>query len=114
MGSILRSMNPTVKKLLAGAAASKALGLIQANRRRKRSWFGRMAPKLTLAGVAGGLFYLYKTGRLETVIEQAKGLSGPPAQPSGSVDAAGNGSKRSEDEDVTFRSESSPTGAPVS
>jgi hypothetical protein len=67
-------MNPTLKKVLAAVAVKKGIDKIQEWRNPKRpSFLARAGKTGLLVGAGAGLFYLYKTGRLQTWIDQAKG-----------------------------------------
>ena len=104
-------MNPTVKKVVAGVALKEVADRVQARRRAKRSVWSRLSRKLAVLGAGGAVFYLYKTGKLQDLVGQAKALSGPPAQPGQPTDyASQNGSGA---DDVTYRSEDEPIGTPV-
>ena len=69
-------MSPLVKKALAALAIKEGVERIQEMRRPKPTLRDRIGSPLILLILGGGVFYLFKTGRLRPVIEQAKGLLG--------------------------------------
>lgn len=62
-------LNPLLKKVVAGVAATKAIDKIQELRRPKQSFVRRNFGKLLFAGIAGGaLAWFYKSGKAENLI----------------------------------------------
>lgn len=60
-------MNPILKKLLAGFAATKAFEKVQEMRRPRQSFLRRNIGKLLFVGLAGGAAaYLLKNGKLDS------------------------------------------------
>lgn len=81
-------MSPLVKKAAAALAIKELIDRVQEARRPKRSFAARNKGKAMWAAVLGGGAYLYKTGRLGPLVNQAKGLTGrsssePGAYPTG-------------------------------
>jgi hypothetical protein len=74
-------MNPLVKKVAAGLAIKEVIDRVQEARRPKRSFVGRNKSKALWAALLAGGAYLYKNGKLDSVISQAKGLTGRPSTP---------------------------------
>jgi hypothetical protein len=74
-------MNPVVKRALAALAIKEVIDRIQEARKPKRSLFGRVTSPIVLAAIAGGVFYLYKSGKLEHLIEQGKGRLSHDGEP---------------------------------
>jgi hypothetical protein len=71
-------MNPMIKKILGALAIKEGIEKIQEIRQPKKK--SRLRPLVFLA-LAGGLGYLYKSGKLQPLIHQAKGLAGNPSGP---------------------------------
>jgi hypothetical protein len=69
-------MSPIVKRVLAALAIKEVIDRVQEARKPKRSLFGRLGSPLVLAALGGSIFYLYKNGKLDPVIEQGKDLLG--------------------------------------
>jgi len=67
-------MNPLVKKVLGALAVKEVIDRIQESRKPKKGLFSRLGSLLVPAAIAGGVFYLYKNGKLDPIIEQGKGL----------------------------------------
>ena len=102
-------MNPIVKKVLAAAAAKEVLERInEARKPKKPSFIARFGRFLLIAGGLGAGYYAYKSGKLQPLVEKIRGQA-PSGD--GASRAAGNGA--GEGDDITFRSETQPTGAPV-
>ena len=100
-------MNPTLKKALTAVAAKQVLDKVNERRRPKKpSFVARFGKILLLGGGIAVAYYAYKSGRAEPLIDKIKGNS-----ESGSPTASSNGA--GEGNDITFRSEDEPTGAPV-
>ena len=81
-------MSPLVKKVAAALALKEVVDRVQEARRPKRSFVGRNKGKALLAAVAGGGAYLYRNGKLDSLVQRAKGLTGrsgaePAAYPAG-------------------------------
>ena len=94
-------MNPLLKKVLAGLAIKEGFEKIQEMRHPKPTLGQRLGGSLKFLGLGGGLFYLYKSGRLAPVVDKAKGLmggssdSGVSSEHTWSAPAATNGSTTS-------------------
>lgn len=69
-------MSPLVKKAAAALAIKEIVDRVQEARRPKQSFVGRNKGKALWAALLGGGAYLYKKGKLDSVIDQAKGLAG--------------------------------------
>ncbi len=69
-------MNPLLKKILAAVAVKEVFERVQEARNPKPSLVSRLAKPLTLAGLASGAAFLYRSGRLGPLVNQAKGLVG--------------------------------------
>jgi hypothetical protein len=69
-------MSPLAKKVVAALALKKVVDRVQESRHPKRSFLARNKGKAMWAALLGGGAYLYKNGKLDGVIEQAKGLTG--------------------------------------
>lgn len=69
-------MNPWVKRIAAALAIREGIERVQEMRQPKKSFLQRMAKPLALGATAGGLFYLYRQGKLEPVVNQAKEMLG--------------------------------------
>lgn len=69
-------MNPLLKKVLAALAIKEGIEKVQEMRNPKPSMGERLGGLLKVGAVGGGLFYLYKSGRLAPVVDKAKGLMG--------------------------------------
>lgn len=82
-------MSPLVKKVAAAFALKEIVERVQEARRPKRSFVARNKGKALWAAVLAGGAYLYKNGKLDPVIDQAKSLTGgagsnePAAYPTG-------------------------------
>lgn len=84
-------MSPLVKKAAAALAIKEIVDRVQEARRPQRSFVARNKGKALWAALLGGAAYLYKNGKLDSLIGQAKGLTGgagngsyePAAYPSG-------------------------------
>ncbi len=86
-------MSPIVKKAAAALAIKEIFDRVQEARAPKQSFVARNKGKALWAAVVGGLGFLYKSGKLTPVVNQAKGLIGgggsnesntePAAYPSG-------------------------------
>lgn len=78
-------MSPLVKKAMAALAVKEVVDRVQEARRPKKSFVGRNKGKALWAAVLGGGAYLYKSGKLGPLVQQAKNLtgrsSGPSAEP---------------------------------
>ena len=101
-------MNPTLKKALTAIAAKQVLDKINDRRRpRKPSFLARFGKLFLIGGGIGAAYYAYKSGRVQPLVDKIKGN----APGKGSSNASSNGS--GEADEITFRSENEPTGAPV-
>jgi hypothetical protein len=69
-------MNPLLKKVLAALAIKEGFEKVQEMRNPKPSLGSRLGGPLTMLGIGGGLYYLYKSGRLAPVVDKAKSLMG--------------------------------------
>lgn len=69
-------MSPWIKRIAAALAIKEGVEWVQEKRQPKRSFAARISKPLTLAALGGGLAYLFKTGKLDPVVEQAKGMMG--------------------------------------
>jgi hypothetical protein len=69
-------MSPIVKRVLGALAIKEVIDRVQEARRPKKRLIGRLGSPLMLAALGGGIFYLYKNGKLDPVIEQGKNLLG--------------------------------------
>ena len=69
-------MNPIVKRALGALAIKEVIDRVQEARKPKKSLFGRLGSPLLLVAIGGTVFYLYKNGKLDPVIEQGKNLLG--------------------------------------
>lgn len=103
-------MSPIVKKALAAIAAKELLERInEARKPKKPSLIARFGRLLLIGGGIGAGYYVYKSGKLQPLIDKVRGTQ------SGSSDstsrAGGNGA--GEGGDIHFRSETQPVGAPV-
>jgi hypothetical protein len=91
-------MNPTVKKAVTALAIKEAYERIQDLRKPKKpSFFARLGKLVLWGGAGGGLYYLFKSGKLQPLIDQAKSLTGGGDHSSGtsytgSSSASSNGS----------------------
>ena len=96
-------MSPLVKKAAAALAIKEIVDRVQEARRPKRSFAARNKGKAMWAALLGGGAYLYKSGKLGPLVDQAKGLTGrssspePGAYPTGpTLETHGPISERSE------------------
>ncbi len=71
-------MNPIVKKAAAALALKEVFDRVQEARRPKRSFVARNKGKALWGTVLAGGAYLYKNGKLDGLVNQAKGLAGKP------------------------------------
>lgn len=84
-------MKPIVKKAAAALAIKEIVDRVQEARQPKKSFIGRNKGKALWAALIGGGAYLYKTGRIGPLVDQAKSLAGrgtgsssePAAYPTG-------------------------------
>ena len=101
-------MNPTLKKALTAVAAKQVIEKINERRRpQKPSFFARFGKLLLIGGGVGAAYVAYKSGRVQPLLDKIKGN----APGTGSSTASSNGS--GEGDEITFRSENDPAGAPV-
>jgi len=82
-------MSPLVKKVAAAFALKEVVDRVQESRRPKRSFVARNKGKALLAAVAGGGAYLYRTGKLDSLVLKAKGLTGRSGAPEPAAYPAG-------------------------
>ena len=69
-------MNPLLKKVLAAVAIKEGIEKIQEMRNPKPSFLARITRPLLMLGAGGGAFWLYKTGKLQPLVNQAKSMTG--------------------------------------
>ncbi|MGH2754141.1 MAG: hypothetical protein ACRDLB_06870 [Actinomycetota bacterium] len=69
-------MSTIVKRALAALAVKEIIDRVQEARKPKKSLAARLFSPLGLVAIGGGIFYLYKNGKLDPVIEQGKNLMG--------------------------------------
>lgn len=69
-------MNPLLKKVLAAVAIKEGIEKIQEMRNPKPSFMARITRPLMMLGAGGGAFWLYKTGKLQPLVNQAKSMTG--------------------------------------
>lgn len=98
-------MSPIVKKAAAALALKEVFDRVQEARRPKQSFAARNKGKALWGGVLAGAAYLYKNGKLDGLVAQAKGLAGkqgssePAAYPSGpTLETHGPVGERAEEE----------------
>ena len=68
-------MSPMIKRIGVALAAKELYERFQEKRQPKQSFAQRNAGKLTLLAIGGGAFFLYKKGKLNLLIDQAKVLT---------------------------------------
>lgn len=101
-------MNPTLKKAATAIAAKQVIEKINERRRpRKPSFLARFGKLFLIGGGVAAAYFAYKSGRIEPLLDKAKGS----ARGEGPSTASSNGS--GEGNDITFRAENEPAGAPV-
>lgn len=101
-------MNPTVKKLLAAVAIKEGIERFQELRNPKKpSLIARLGKLALIAGVGGGLYHAYKTGRIHALM----GKQRPSDDYSSSWDAGSSQVRTSVPSDSTAPSEQ-PVGTP--
>jgi hypothetical protein len=87
-------MSPLLKKVAAALAVKEVIDRVQEARRPKRSKLSRAVPYSIPVALAAGVFYLYKSGRLDGVSGKAS-TSGrqtdPAAYPAGPTTAGPEG-----------------------
>jgi hypothetical protein len=78
-------MSPLVKKVAGALAVKEIVDRVQEARRPKRSKLARAVPFSLPVAVAAGVFYLYKSGRLEGVLGRTSSTAPyePAAYPTG-------------------------------
>ena len=69
-------MNPWIKRIVAGLAIKEGIERVQEMRQPKRSFGQRVRRPLFITALGGGLAYLYRAGKLEPVVNQAKEMMG--------------------------------------
>ncbi|MBA2725639.1 MAG: hypothetical protein H0U53_06585 [Actinobacteria bacterium] len=69
-------MKPLLKKVIAAVAVKEGIEKIQEMRSPKPTVRDRAGGPLKILTLGGGLFYLFKSGRLAPVIDRVKGLMG--------------------------------------
>lgn len=94
-------MKPLLKKVIAAVAVKEGIEKIQEMRAPKPTVRDRVGGPLKMLTLGGGLFYLYKSGRLTPWVDKAKGLMGArsdspvSSEDTWSAPAATNGSTTS-------------------
>lgn len=73
-------MSPLVKKAAAALAIKEIVDRVQEARRPKQNLVARNKGKALWAALLGGAAYLYKNGKLDSLLGRAKGLTGGSAQ----------------------------------
>ncbi|MDQ4142296.1 MAG: hypothetical protein M3198_00890 [Actinomycetota bacterium] len=98
-----------MKKILGAVAAKQVIDKINERRKPKKpSLAARLGRFLLIGGGAAAGFYAYKSGGLEPLLNKVRGGSDSA---SGSAPAESNGA--GEGNNISFRSEDQPLGAPV-
>ena len=69
-------MSPWVKRIAAALAIKEGIERVQEMRQPKRSIWSRMTKPLGLLALGGGGWYLYKSGKLDPLMGQAKEMMG--------------------------------------
>lgn len=69
-------MNPLLKKVLAALAIKEGFEKIQEMRQPKPSLMSRIMRPVLMLGAGGGAYWLYKTGKLQPLVDQAKSMTG--------------------------------------
>ena len=69
-------MNPLLKKVLAALAIKEGFEKIQEMRNPRPSLMARITRPLMMLGAGGGAYWLYKTGKLQPLVDQAKSMTG--------------------------------------
>lgn len=72
-------MSPIIKKAAAALAIKEVVERVQEARRPKKSFVGRNKGKALWAALLGGGAYLYKSGKIGPLVDQAKSLAGRPS-----------------------------------
>jgi hypothetical protein len=70
-------MSPLLKKVAGALAVKEIIDRVQEARRPKRSKLSRSVPFSLPVGLAAGVFYLYKSGRLDGLLGKASTPSRP-------------------------------------
>jgi hypothetical protein len=71
-----RAVKPIIKKAVVAAAIQQGIKRARAAREPKKAPVaGRIAKVGALLGAGGGIFYLFRTGRLQALIGQTKGAA---------------------------------------
>lgn len=84
-------MNSLLKKAVAAVAVKEIVEKVQEARRPRQSRAKRAMPRVLWAGAAGGVFYLFKTGRLQSLKARIAGGSSNEATSDWSSAGAGLG-----------------------
>lgn len=71
-------MSPIVKKALTAVAAKQVIDKINEKRHPEPSKGSRFGRLLLIVGGAGALFFLFKSGKLQPVIDKINGARGKP------------------------------------
>lgn len=69
-------MSPMIKRVGAALAAKELYDRFQEKRRPRQSFARRNAGKLALLAIGGGAFFLYKKGKLDLLLDQARAVTG--------------------------------------
>lgn len=78
-------MSPLLKKVVGALAVKEVIDRVQEARRPRRSKLSRTMPFSLPVGLAAGVFYLYKSGRLDGLLGKASTSTQtePAAYPTG-------------------------------
>ena len=85
-------MQPIVKRVLGAIAIKEVIDRVQEARKPKKGLIGRLGSPVVLVAVAGGVYYLYRTGKLTGLIEQGKDLMNQDGPSEQGPSSSGNGS----------------------
>ena len=69
-------MNPMLKKVIAALAIKEGIEKVQEMRNPKPSLMSRLSRPLLMLTAGGGAYWLYKTGKLQPLVEQGKSMMG--------------------------------------
>ena len=73
-------MSPIIKKAATALALKELFDRVQEARRPNQSFVARNKGKALWGTLLAGAAYLYKNGKLNGIVSQAKGLAGKPSQ----------------------------------
>lgn len=82
-------MGRWMKRIAAALAVKEGIERIQEARRPKKSRARGFAKLLTVVGIGGAIAYLYRSGKLEPMLDQAKGAIGGGDSGGGEMGPAG-------------------------